>query len=64
MRVKSQIPEEQADLGLSYLLGMKAGLSEKLDENLRVVGLTHIVVASGAHLAILVEVVKKIFGKF
>ena len=64
MRVKSQIPEEQADLGLSYLLGMKAGLSEKLDENLRVVGLTHIVVASGAHLAILVEVAKKIFGKF
>ncbi len=63
-RVKSQIPEEQANLGLSYLLGMKAGLSDELDENLRVVGLTHIVVASGAHLAILVEVAKKIFGKF
>ncbi len=55
--------ETESKLGLSYLMGMKAGLPEGLEENLRTVGLTHIVVASGAHLAILVEVAKKLFGR-
>ena len=62
-RVEQEIPERQVKLGLSYLLGMKAGLDDELSEQLRVVGLTHIVVASGAHLSILVEVARKIFGK-
>ena len=62
-RIERLIPEPEVKLGLSYLLGMKSGLPDDLNENLRVVGLTHIVVASGAHLAILVEVAKKIFGK-
>ena len=62
-RVFSLISEPEVKLGLSYLLGMKAGLPEELEEKLRVVGLTHIVVASGAHLAILVEIARKIFGK-
>ena len=62
-RVESEIPEPEVKLGLSYLLGMKTGLPDELSENLRVVGLTHIVVASGAHLAILVEVARRIFGK-
>jgi len=62
-RVKEEIPDEEAKLGMSYLLGMKAGLSDELSENLRMVGLTHIVVASGAHLSILVEIAKKLFGK-
>ena len=62
-RIKTQISTPQSDLGLSYLLGMKAGLPDELNEQLRVVGLTHIVVASGAHLSILVEIARKIFGK-
>ncbi len=62
-RIKSFIPENEAGLGLSYLLGMRTGLKDGLDENLRMVGLVHIVVASGAHLAILVEIARKIFGK-
>ena len=62
-RVRGLLPETEAKLGLSYLLGMKSGLPDELSEQLRVVGLTHIVVASGTHLAILVEVAKKIFGK-
>ena len=62
-RVKSVISEPEVKLGLSYLLGMKTGLPDELSEDLRVVGLTHIVVASGAHLSILVEVARKIFGK-
>lgn len=62
-RIRGLIPEPEVSLGLSYLLGMKAGLPEDLSENLRIVGLVHIVVASGAHLSILVEVARKIFGK-
>ena len=62
-RIAGLIPEPEVKLGLSYLLGMKSGLPKELSENLRVVGLTHIVVASGAHLSILVEVARKIFGK-
>lgn len=62
-RIKNLVPEPEVNLGLSYLLGMNVGLPNKLDENLRAVGLTHIVVASGAHLSILVEVARRIFGK-
>lgn len=62
-RIKKLIPEPEVNLGLSYLLGMKSNLSDNLSENLRIVGLVHIVVASGAHLSILVEIARKIFGK-
>lgn len=62
-RISDLIPERESALGLSYLLGMKTGLPDDLDENLRTVGLVHIVVASGAHLSILVEVARKIFGR-
>ncbi|MDO4742350.1 MAG: ComEC/Rec2 family competence protein [Candidatus Saccharibacteria bacterium] len=62
-RIRGLISAPEVDLGLSYLLGMKAGLSEELAEKLRIVGLVHIVVASGAHLSILVGIAKKIFGK-
>lgn len=62
-RIASQLPEPENNLGLSYLLGMKTGLPDDLNDNLRIVGLVHIVVASGAHLSILVEVARKIFGK-
>lgn len=62
-RIENELPEREAKLGMSYLLGMKAGLDDKLSEDLRTVGLTHIVVASGAHLSILVEIARKIFGR-
>ena len=63
-RVRKLIPEPQVNLGMSYLMGMKTGLPDDLEDNLRMVGLVHIVMASGTHLAILVEVAKKIFGRF
>ncbi len=62
-RIDSLIPEKENKLGKSYLLGMKSGLPDDFTEYLRVVGLMHIVVASGAHLSILVEIARKIFGK-
>ncbi|MBR3179953.1 ComEC/Rec2 family competence protein [Candidatus Saccharibacteria bacterium] len=62
-RIQQNLKSPEVALGLSYLLGMKTDLPEDLSENLRLVGLVHIVVASGAHLSILVEIAKKLFGK-
>lgn len=62
-RVRQLIPSPQVDLGLGYLMGMKSGLAEDFAEALQLVGMTHVVVASGAHLAILTGSAKKIFGK-
>ncbi|MBQ1298466.1 ComEC/Rec2 family competence protein [Candidatus Saccharibacteria bacterium] len=62
-RIRGLIPEPEVGLGLSYLLGLKNGLLDEISEELRIVGLVHIVVASGTHLSILVEVARKVFGK-
>ena len=62
-RIMRVLPDKQAKLGISYLLGMKTYLPKDLSENLRIVGLVHIVVASGAHLSIIVGLVKKLLGK-
>ena len=61
--IKDSIPIEESSLGLAYLLGLRNGLSEELVEVLSIVGLTHIVVASGTHLSIIIEFMRKIFGK-
>lgn len=62
-RIENAMSKREASLGKSYLLGMKTGLDKDISENLKLVGLTHVVVASGAHLSILVEVARKIFGR-
>ena len=63
-KIRENIGDERAaTLGLSYLLGMKGELSVSMSELLRVVGLSHIVVASGTHLSIIVEGCRKIFGR-
>ena len=61
--IKALIPAPEVDLGLGYLVGEKSGLSDEFSEQLRAVGMTHVVVASGAHLGILIGAVRKIFGK-
>lgn len=61
--IREKIEEPEASLGLGYVLGVKSALDPKLEEKLKTVGLTHIVVASGANLAILVGVARKLFGK-
>jgi len=62
-KIKSFIDEPESSLGLGYLLGMRNGVDEDFLELLRVVGLTHIIVASGTHLSILASFAKKGFGK-
>ncbi len=61
--VRNSLPSPEADLGLGYLMGMKTGIPDDLLESLQLVGMTHVVVASGAHLGILVNLSKKLFGK-
>lgn len=62
-KVREHISSPAVDLGLGYLVGDKTGLSEDFSDTLRAVGMTHVVVASGAHLGILVGLIGKLFGK-
>lgn len=62
-RISGAIPSPESKLGVAYLLGVKENLPSELNDSLKAIGLAHIVVASGAHLSILVDLVKKIFGK-
>ncbi len=60
-KVRQAIPEPAVSLGMGFLTGQKSALSEDLSEALRVAGLTHIVVASGYNLTILVQASRKLF---
>ncbi len=62
-RIRDYIASPEVDLGLGYLMGMKSGLSDEFSEALRTVGMTHVIVASGAHLGILAGAAKKLFGR-
>ena len=61
--VRKVIPEPEASLGVGYLVGQKRGLPDDLTEALMIVGLTHIVVASGYNLTILVRLARRLFEK-
>lgn len=61
--VQDTLGGKEAKLGLAYLAGMKDELDDETVEMLRLVGLSHIVVASGTHLGIIVEFSRKWFGK-
>lgn len=62
-RIRTELSSREAGLALSYLLGEKSDLDKSTAENLRAIGLVHIVVASGTHLSILVGAISKIFKK-
>lgn len=59
--IKKAISEPAASLGIGYLVGQRRSLPADLITALQVVGLTHIVVASGYNLTILVRFVRRIF---
>jgi competence protein ComEC len=50
-------------LGIGFLTGQKSALPEDLSDALKIAGLTHIVVASGYNLTILVQMARKLFLK-
>lgn len=53
------VKSPQSDLGSGFLLGKKNSLPEKLDQELRLLGLTHIVVASGYNLTIIIRYIRR-----
>lgn len=61
--IRYGIPEPQVSLGLGYLLGQKRALPDDLQQALVVTGLTHVVVASGYNLTILVRLARRLFAK-
>ncbi len=61
--VHHSIREPEASLGLGYLVGQKHTLPKSLTNNLQIVGLTHVVVASGYNLTILVRLARRLFVK-
>ena len=61
--VRTAIPEPQASLGVGYLVGQRRALPAELDTALQIAGLTHIVVASGYNLTILVRFARRLFEK-
>lgn len=61
--VRMAIAEPQASLGIGYLLGQKSVLPSDLADALKITGLTHVVVASGYNLTILVRLGRRLFAK-
>lgn len=57
--IRQAIPEPQASLGSGFLTGQHSDLPGDLDDQLRIVGLTHAVVASGSNLTILVGFMRR-----
>jgi len=61
--VRHVIQEPEASLGVGYLVGQRRNLPQDLDTALQTAGLTHIVVASGYNLTILVRLARRLFAK-
>lgn len=61
--IEQAIEGAAARLGEGFLLGQKRGLPEELVDALKIAGLTHIVVASGYNLTILVRLSRRLFVK-
>lgn len=59
--IERAIPVPQSSLGIGYLVGQKQALPVDLIEALKIAGLTHIVVASGYNLTILVRLARRLF---
>lgn len=62
-QVRKAVPEPEASLGIGYLVGQRRALPPELDEALKIAGLTHIVVASGYNLTILVRLARRLFAR-
>ena len=61
--VRLGIKDPEAALANGFLVGEQASLPEKLSTDLQLLGLTHIVVASGYNLTILVRFSRRLFAR-
>lgn len=57
--IRVAVAEPQASLGIGYLIGQRTALPESLEEEFRVLGLSHLVVASGANLVIIARLLRR-----
>lgn len=60
--IRTAIPEPDASLASGYLVGQRSTLPTDLDTQLKTVGLTHAVVASGYNLTILVSITRQLLA--
>lgn len=60
---QSALPEPLAPFVMGLLVGQRATLSDSVKEDLKRVGLTHIIAVSGANLTIILRASQKLFGK-
>ena len=61
--VQERLGRDEASLALGYLYGDKTLLSEQLNNEIRIVGLSHLIVTSGFHLGLIVSFARKVLGK-
>ncbi|MDZ7785881.1 MAG: ComEC/Rec2 family competence protein [Candidatus Saccharibacteria bacterium] len=61
-KVRLSVPEPEASLGISYVSGHRKALPEDLSETFRLLGLSHLVVASGFHLTIIIRFARRFFS--
>jgi len=61
--MQSALPEPVASFGLGLLIGQRSTLPEGTSEQLRHVGLTHIIAVSGYNLTIIVMACRRLFAK-
>lgn len=61
--IRKVVPEPESSLGIGYLVGQRRALPADLVTALQIVGLTHVVVASGYNLTILVRLARRLFEK-
>lgn len=62
-KLKTVLNEPESDLGMGILAGQKRALPTQLADAFKISGLTHIIVASGYNLTILVRFARRFFGK-
>ena len=61
--VRQGVVEPMASLGIGFVVGQRTALPADLDDKLKIVGLTHIVVASGYNLTILVRFARRLLAR-
>jgi len=61
--IRRSIADPEASLGIGYLVGQRRALPADLVLALQIAGLTHVVVASGYNLTILVRLARRLFVK-
>ncbi len=62
-QVRVSVPEPQASLGIGYTLGQSQGLPDSIKQQFQLLGLTHLLVASGSQLTLLVRFARRPLSK-